>query len=361
MVERVPAADDRAPVAALDAVALVAEPRHELRVHLGDLLGAEPRRPRLVREPVAGHGRRHHVERVLGAPAMGDGVGQGADDLRELGDRAGPAVGDHEGQGVGLGRALVDEVDVEIADDGLELVERVEPLLLLAPVELVAPVGDELGDVVELGSVVPPGAVELIGQPRHLEAAVQVVEHLVGDRDLERPDLAVVAGPARLRHHRQGRQRRHGGQPRNPNQHLVPPVSHRLRLRPHRRRQNPRHHRKRRRHCRRQPRDRPPASPRASRCSRPRLPRLSRPACRRSRPRGCGEPTGLPASPPAARPSTRPPRRSTRPPSGRRGPGNRGQEPQHCGPIGRGRSISPGSPRLRPPHGTRRGRRCRLR
>ena len=113
----------RAPVAALRPVALVAEPGHQLIPGVGDALDT-PARPRwLAAEPVAGQRRADHVEGVGGIAAVRGRVGQRADHLAELHDRAGPAVRQHERQRVLVRRADVQEVDVEAVDLGPELRE----------------------------------------------------------------------------------------------------------------------------------------------------------------------------------------------------------------------------------------------
>ena len=207
VLEGVPPADDAAPVAALRAVALVSEPRHQLRVDVGDLLGAEARFARLVGETVAGHRRRHDVKRVGRVAAVRGRVGQRADHLQELGHRPGPPVGDDERQRILFGGALVDEVDVEPIDHGLILIQRVEAPLRRPPVELVAPVGDQVGHVAELRPVVPPDVLQLIGQAGARQPLAQIVEHGVRHVDRERPDcrrigLTLRGCLARRREHR---------------------------------------------------------------------------------------------------------------------------------------------------------------
>ena len=84
--------DGGAHVAALGDVAGVAEAVHQLRPRLRDAAGVPAELGRLAREAVAGHGRQHEVERVLGASAVRGRVGERADGLEQLDDRAGPAV-----------------------------------------------------------------------------------------------------------------------------------------------------------------------------------------------------------------------------------------------------------------------------
>jgi hypothetical protein len=54
-------------------------------------------------EAVTGDRGRDDVEGVGGIAAVGLGIGERADDLEELGDRAGPAVGEDQRERVRLG------------------------------------------------------------------------------------------------------------------------------------------------------------------------------------------------------------------------------------------------------------------
>ena len=128
------------------------------------------------------------MEGVLGTPPVGDGVGQGFDDLVELCERTRPAVGQDQRERFGLGRPAVDEVDVEAVDAGLELLEPVEPPLLFPPVELVTPVLDELPKVGLVHPEPPSDTLGLVGHAGAREPLLQVGEHAVGDVDGERFD-----------------------------------------------------------------------------------------------------------------------------------------------------------------------------
>jgi hypothetical protein len=110
------------------------------------------------------------VKRILRTSAVGNRIGQRSDDLHEFDDRAGPAVRDDDRERVGLRGSLVDEVDVEIPDPGLELIELVETPLLFAPIEVVLPVRDELAHVAHGGAVVPARIFYLVGEPRSGQA-----------------------------------------------------------------------------------------------------------------------------------------------------------------------------------------------
>ena len=67
------------------------------------------------------------------------------------------------------------EMDLDAVDRRLELVELVQPPLLGAPVVLVAPVGDKLTEVGQVGAVVPVGAAELVRKPRASQALMLAV------------------------------------------------------------------------------------------------------------------------------------------------------------------------------------------
>ena len=71
-------------IAALGDVAGVAEAVHQLRPGSRDATGVPADLLRLSREAVAGHGRNHDIERVLGAPAVRGRVGERAYDLEHL-------------------------------------------------------------------------------------------------------------------------------------------------------------------------------------------------------------------------------------------------------------------------------------
>ena len=216
-----PAADAGAEVAALRAVPLVPQPGHQLGEDRAGPVAAvaQPRRP--VREAVAGYRRRHDVKRVLRPPPVGDRIRQRPDDLGELRERPRPAVGQDQRKGVRLRRPAVHEVDVEAVDAGLELLELVEPALLRPPVELVAPVLDELPQVGLVHPEPPSDSLRLIRQARPRQALAQVRQHFVRNVDGERFDLR--RGPlARRRVERFGAARRErpgGEQPHPQSQH----------------------------------------------------------------------------------------------------------------------------------------------
>ncbi len=135
--------DEGTHVAALGDIAGVAEASHQLRPRASGAGGVPAEFGRLAREAVAGQGRQHKVECVLGAAAVCGRVGQRADGLKQLDDRAGPAMGHDQGQCILVLRLDVNEVDVNPVDLGLELRKSVQSCLALAPVVLGRPVACE--------------------------------------------------------------------------------------------------------------------------------------------------------------------------------------------------------------------------
>ena len=168
--------DGGAHVAALGDVAGVAEAVHQLRPRLRDAAGVPAELGRLAGEAVAGQGRQHEVERVLGVAAVSGRVGQRADGLEQLDDRAGPAVRHDQRQRVLVRRPHVDEVDVDPVDLGRELRQRVQPRLARAPVVVGRPVAGELLQRRQLHALRAICDELLAGPARRRDAPAQVVE-----------------------------------------------------------------------------------------------------------------------------------------------------------------------------------------
>ena len=181
--------DAGAHVAALGDVPGVAEAAHQLGPRAPDASEVPPGLGRLGREAVAGHGRQHEVERVLGASAVRGRIGERADGVDHLDDRAGPAVRHDQRQRVRVRGLHVDEVDVHAVDLGLELRQRVQLRLAPAPVVVAHPVPSQRlhrRQLYALGTV----RHRLLGRPaRRVDAAAQLGELLLRDVDLERADV----------------------------------------------------------------------------------------------------------------------------------------------------------------------------
>ena len=179
-------------VAALGDVAGVTEPVHQLAPCRRDSGRAPADLGRLAGEAVAGNGRQHEVERVSGASAVGGRIRERADGLEQLDDRAGPPVGHDQRQRVLVLRLDVDEVDVDAVDLGLELRQRVELRLGLAPVVVGLPVARELLQGRQLDAL-RPICDQLLGGPARLpDAPAQVVDLRFWNLDVERTDVGAA-------------------------------------------------------------------------------------------------------------------------------------------------------------------------
>ena len=143
---------------------------------------------RLCREAVAGQRRQHEVERVLALAAVRGRVGERADGLEQLDDRAGPAVRHDQRQRVLVRRADVNEVDVHTVDRGRELRQRVQSRLARAPVVIARPVARKRlhrGQLHALRPIID----QLCGRPaRRLDPPAQLSELLPRNIDPERAD-----------------------------------------------------------------------------------------------------------------------------------------------------------------------------
>src|SRR5581483_8308034 len=211
-------AHHRAPVAALRAEAGVAEAGHQLGPEGGDPLRVHAERGRAVGEPGAPHRRADDVERVGRVAAVRRRIGERADHLHELGDRAGPAVRHDERERLGPPAAHVEEVDAEAADMRAELRDRVERRLRAPPVVALAPVRDELAEVREVGPLGPAGAGDLVGEARAREPLAEVGEDGVGDGDPEGfdPHGALLRRPVPARQRAGSRGQANGASPSAP-------------------------------------------------------------------------------------------------------------------------------------------------
>ena len=155
---------------------------------------------RAPREAVMRIGRQDEVEGILGASAMGRGVGQWADNLQKLEQRARPAMRHDHRQGMGMLRAHMGKLDVEPVDRGDELRQGIELGFALAPIVASAPILDqglEPGQRNALRSVVDRFLVRPAGQR---DTAAQVVDRLLRDVDAEGPDRRGISRRCGMSH-----------------------------------------------------------------------------------------------------------------------------------------------------------------
>jgi hypothetical protein len=128
------------------------------------------------------------VEGVRRIAALRGGIGQRADGLQQLHDRARPAVGHDQRQGVVMPRLHVDEVDVDAVDLGRELRQGIELCRDAPEVVLGAPIP---ASACAVASCTPCELLDkLLRRPtRGGDASTQVVHLVLRDLDTERPDL----------------------------------------------------------------------------------------------------------------------------------------------------------------------------
>jgi hypothetical protein len=182
------AGHDRAPVAALRDITVVAELGHQIGDGVGDAVDVEARLGRRPGEAVAGHRGDDDVEGVGRVAAVGGGIGERAEDVEEFDEGAGPAVGQEERGRVGIRRADVEEVEALTGGGGQEVRPGVDAGLAGAPVVAVEPVGDGflqdgLGD-----AEAPGGARGIRGPADAIQALAEVGENGVGHVNRETLD-----------------------------------------------------------------------------------------------------------------------------------------------------------------------------
>jgi hypothetical protein len=182
--------DGGALVAALGDVARVAEAAHQLRPCLRDAARVPADLGRLGREAIAGQGRQHEVERILGGTAVRDGVREGADRLEQFDHRPRPAVRHDERQCVVVLGVDVDEVDVHAVDLGRELRRGIQPRFDAAEVVLARPVVSERLERRQLDALRAIVDGLLRGPARGRDAPAQVVDLLFRDLEVEGSDLS---------------------------------------------------------------------------------------------------------------------------------------------------------------------------
>ena len=176
------------PVATLGDVGVVPEADHERIPRLCDPAHALPGLGRLPAPAVAGQGRNHEMECVVGRAAMCGRVGERVDHPHELGDGTRPAVRQHHRRCVVVRRPDVHGVNVDAVDLGEEMVVGVELSFEASPVVALGPVGaeflgvrerDALAPIVDRFRISPAGAGETIAK---------IGDLAVGDTDGEGAD-----------------------------------------------------------------------------------------------------------------------------------------------------------------------------
>ncbi len=182
--------DDRAPVAALRHVTLVAEACHQRVPGLRYPDGAPAEVPRLAGVPVARHRGDYYVEGV-GRPLAPCAVGLASRSMMLSSSITEPGQPwrEDDRERVLVFRADVDEVDVEPVDLGAEVRQGAQPSLAPAHVVLRRPVAGEFLGHRLLHALRGVGDEFWVWPAGGGDAGAQRLEfRLGGDRDRERPD-----------------------------------------------------------------------------------------------------------------------------------------------------------------------------
>jgi hypothetical protein len=193
---------DGAGVVAVRAIAVIAEPPHQLGPRSRGPVGVPARLAGGPGEGEAGQRRDHHIEGVGRLPTVAAGVGERRDEVEVLQEGVGPAVAEDQRRGLRLGGAEVQEVDRLPVDLGDELRVGVEPCLPGAPVVVVLPVVDQVADIADRDAVLPARRDraglraagihgELVGPAGPGQPVGKVVQVGLGDLDAERANLGV--------------------------------------------------------------------------------------------------------------------------------------------------------------------------
>jgi len=112
-------------------------------------------------------------------------IREARDHVEELEDRTWPAVRDEQWKCVLMDRSRMDEMDRLSINRGAEMGELVQTSLLPAPIVRVAPVTNQLAQVVDGNPVLPAGALDLIRETGARQTPVEILENGVLHADRE--------------------------------------------------------------------------------------------------------------------------------------------------------------------------------
>src|SRR5439155_5990499 len=175
-------------ISALSPVMLVTQTTHEAVPQSGDVLIVYAHLTGPLGEPVTRKGGDDDVKgRTVNA--VGVWIGQEWHERKQLDERARPAMGQDQRNAVPVSGPLMDEVDMDAIELGLELIDRVQLALLCAPIEPVGPIRKQLFKVLKISPLLPGIPWCLIRPARVADTLSEVREDLVLDLDRERGDV----------------------------------------------------------------------------------------------------------------------------------------------------------------------------
>src|SRR5579883_2812497 len=113
---------------------------HQLEEEVGDASHTHSRFRRSIGKAIARQRWYDHIKGISRVAAMALGMGQHRNNLHHLYKRAGPSMQQHQWEGVRARTTLMDEVNANAIYRRPEMVEGVDPLFLLVPLETLLPV-----------------------------------------------------------------------------------------------------------------------------------------------------------------------------------------------------------------------------
>ena len=178
----------RAPITPLRTKAFIAERAHQFGGDIGHLPNAKARLTGAERQAVTWQRGRNHGEGVRRIAAKGRRIGQARDDVEKLKDRARPAVKQQQQHRLWTLAGDMERMDIDPGDGHLDLRKAVEPGLLCPPVETIAPIGDDIAQIADIGAIGPRRIRRLIGQACQREPRLQIGDLRVFDMIAEGGD-----------------------------------------------------------------------------------------------------------------------------------------------------------------------------
>src|SRR6266699_5785492 len=114
---------------------------------------------------------------------MTDWIGERLDNLVHLKEGARPAMRDKQRDGARSFAFDMDKVQTEAVNGGPELWKTVQQAFLCAPVIGIAPVGNQLLEIVQVRPIVPASTGYLVRPAGALQALLQIAENVIIDLD----------------------------------------------------------------------------------------------------------------------------------------------------------------------------------
>src|SRR5947208_7736553 len=114
---------------------------------------------------------------------MTDWIGERPDNLVHLKEGARPAMRDNQRHGARPLAFDMHKVQAEAVNGGLELWKTVQQAFLWAPVVGIAPVGNQLLEIVQVRPIVPASTGYLVRPAGTLQALLKIADNVIIDLD----------------------------------------------------------------------------------------------------------------------------------------------------------------------------------